>query len=70
MSSYVAIIEKSRTGYSAYVPDLPGCFAAASSLAEIKDLIRSTVIFHIECLRDEGEAVPQPSIAAVVEVTA
>ncbi|HET7815065.1 MAG TPA: type II toxin-antitoxin system HicB family antitoxin [Candidatus Baltobacteraceae bacterium] len=70
MSNYVAIIEKSRTGFSAYVPDLPGCFAAASSLAEIKTLIRSTVVFHVECLREEGQPIPEPSIAAVVEVTA
>jgi hypothetical protein len=27
MSRYVALIQKSGTGYSAHVPDIPGCIA-------------------------------------------
>jgi hypothetical protein len=31
---YVVIIEKGEEGYGAYVPDLPGCAAAADTIDE------------------------------------
>ena len=37
---YAVVIEKTGNGYSAYVPDLPGCIAAADTLAETEELIR------------------------------
>jgi hypothetical protein len=37
---YAIVIEKVAGGnYSAYVPDLPGCVAAADTLEEIKQLM-------------------------------
>lgn len=30
--SYAVVIEKGETSYGAYVPDLPGCVAAAETL--------------------------------------
>ena len=57
---YAIVIEKSGTGFGAYVPDLPGCVAAGETLAEIEQLIREAVEFHIAGLRDDGIAVPEP----------
>ena len=37
---YAVIYEKTPTGYSAYVPDLPGCVAAAGTFTETAELIR------------------------------
>ena len=41
--TYAVVIEPAGTGFSAYVPDLPGCVAAASTshavLAEIRAAI-------------------------------
>ena len=48
-------------GVSAYVPDLPGCVAAASSLEETRKLIREAVKFHLEGMRLHGETVPEPT---------
>ncbi len=31
---YTAIYTKTKTGYSAHIPDLPGCIAAARTLAQ------------------------------------
>jgi len=31
MHKYLVIIEKTETGFSAYVPDLPGCIATGNS---------------------------------------
>ena len=66
---YAVVIEKSETGYGAYVPDLPGCIAVAATLAETEQLIREAVEFHLEGLREDGIGVPEPSaVAQYVEV--
>jgi predicted RNase H-like HicB family nuclease len=58
---YAVVIEKAQSNYSAYVPDLPGCVAAASTIEEVEKEIREAIEFHIEGMRKDGEAVPQPS---------
>jgi len=69
MSRYVALIEKTDTGYSAHVPDLPGCIAAAGSYAETVSLIHEAIEFHIEGMILHGEHVPAPTtLAELVEV--
>src|SRR5262249_6235213 len=40
---YAVVIEKGPRSYGAYVPDLPGCVAAAKTLAEVKKLIAQAV---------------------------
>jgi predicted RNase H-like HicB family nuclease len=57
---YAVIIEKGERSYSAYVPDLPGCVAAAESRAEVVELIREAIEMHVEDLRREGAHVPPP----------
>jgi predicted RNase H-like HicB family nuclease len=61
MSKYTIFIEPTATGYSAYVPDLPGCVAAASSLEETRHLMKEAIEFHIEGMRLNGEMVPEPT---------
>ena len=56
-------------GYSAYAPDLPGCVAAARTLAETRELMEEAIEFHIEGMRLHGEAVPEPSsLAEMLEI--
>ena len=61
MSKYTVFIEPTETGFSAYVPDLPGCVAAASTLEETRELIKEAIEFHIEGLRMNGDSVPEPT---------
>ena len=35
MKKYLVLFEKTATGYSAFVPDLPGCIATGSTKAPI-----------------------------------
>jgi predicted RNase H-like HicB family nuclease len=63
MSRYTVFIEPTARGYSAHVPDLPGCIAAARSLGETRQLIKEAIEFHIEALRDNGDEVPKPTRA-------
>lgn len=66
---YAVVIEKSETGYGAYVPDLPGCVAVGETLDETERLIREAVEFHVEGLREDGIPVPEASaVAQYVEV--
>ena len=58
---YLVVVEQSANGYSAYVPDLPGCVAAAKGRGEIVTLIQEAIEFHIEGLRESGDPVPQPT---------
>lgn len=58
---YAVVIEEGETGYGAYVPDLPGCIAAARTRAEAVRLIREAVEFHVEGLKAAGQPVPSPS---------
>ena len=71
MSKYTVFIEPTPSGYSAYVPDLPGCVAAASTLEETLHLIKEAIEFHIEGMRMNGEAVPEPTrLVEQVDVSA
>ena len=65
---YTVVIEKSDKGYSAYVPDMPGCVAAGDTLAETEDLIRKAIVYHSEMLRDNGDPTPEPR-AMTIQVT-
>lgn len=66
---YAVVVEKAENNFSAYVPDLPGCVAAAESREEVLELIREAIDFHVEGMREAGEAIPEPTaIAEYVEV--
>ena len=68
---YTVVIEKSPNNYAAYVPDLPGCVATASTREEVLQEIREAIAFHIEGMREDGEPVPEPQATAdEVEVAA
>lgn len=58
---YAVIFEKTATGYSAYVPDLPGCAAAGSTIEETSELIRGAAEMHLEAMREDGDAIPAPT---------
>ena len=57
---YLVVIEKSATGYGAYVPDLPGCVSVGDSPGEAKKLISEAIKMHIEGLKEDGLPIPEP----------
>lgn len=58
---YAVVIENAGLNFSAYVPDLPGCIATGSTLAEAEDAIREAIGFHLAGLREDGCPIPLPS---------
>ncbi|VFM99336.1 MAG: Predicted nuclease of the RNAse H fold, HicB family [Candidatus Kentron sp. G] len=68
---YMVVIEKGIDSFGAHVPDLPGCIAAAHTKQEVMELIREAIAFHLEGVKEDGAAVPQPcSFSEFVEVHA
>ena len=67
---YVVVFAESSNGFGAFVPDLPGCVAAADTYEETKEMIREAIEFHIEAYVEDDEALPAHTCvdAAVVEV--
>jgi predicted RNase H-like HicB family nuclease len=67
---YAILLEPTKTGFSAHVPDLPGCVAAGETREETLDLIREAIEFHLEGMQLHGKPIPSPtSSCEYVEVT-
>jgi predicted RNase H-like HicB family nuclease len=58
---YAVVFEKSGNGFAAYVPDLPGCIAAARTRREVETLIESAIREHLELMREGGDPIPSPT---------
>ncbi|HYC38585.1 MAG TPA: type II toxin-antitoxin system HicB family antitoxin [Usitatibacter sp.] len=58
---YAVVIEKAEESYSAYVPDLPGCIATGSTVAEVQQSIREAIELHLSGMREDGIPLPPPS---------
>ncbi len=68
---YLVVIEQGPSSFGAYVPDLPGCVAAADSREEVAALIQEAIELHIEDLRSQGQSVPDAhSSSELVSVAA
>ena len=66
---YLVIYEKTVTGYSAYVPDLPGCITTGPTLVATEQLMEEAIEFHLDGLREDGLPIPEPTTdARYVEV--
>jgi len=68
MSTYPILIAPTRTGFSAHVPGLPGCVAAAGTLDETKQLMAEAIEMHIAAMREDGDEIPEPSLVELIEV--
>ena len=61
MKEYAVIFEQTSTGWSAYVPDLPGLGVAGPTYEVTEQLLRDGIDFHIEGLRADGDPIPEPT---------
>jgi predicted RNase H-like HicB family nuclease len=55
---YAVIVEAGANSFGAYVPDLPGCVAVGETKEEALKLIQEAIEFHLEGLREDGQAIP------------
>lgn len=61
---YLVIYEKGPTSWGAYVPDLPGCVAVGQTQKEVRELIEGAIELHIRGMREDGDAIPEPTAVA------
>jgi len=66
MNQYVVDYEESDTGWSAYVPDLPGVITTGQTKEETQQLIRGAIAFHLEALREDNLPVSKAHCLAEV----
>ena len=61
MIKYLVIYEKGKDGYSAYIPDLPGCTSAGADRDEVEINIIEAMQLHLELMEEEGIVAPEPT---------
>ncbi len=59
MRKYLIVFEKTKTGYSVYVPDLPGCIATGDTKEKAEQNIYQAIKFHLEGLKEENLYIPE-----------
>lgn len=71
MMKLLIIVEETKTGFSAYSPDLVGCAATGQTRDEVELAMKEAIDFHLDALRNEGQEIPTPrTYATYVEVAA
>jgi predicted RNase H-like HicB family nuclease len=63
-SNYLVVYEKTATGYSAYVPDLPGCISTGATLSDTKRNMQEAILGHLAVMREFGDTIPHPTTIA------
>jgi predicted RNase H-like HicB family nuclease len=61
MKRYAIVVEKAKSNYAAYVPDLPGCVATGATVKQTERRIRDAIAIHVQGLREDGLPVPKPT---------
>jgi len=56
----MAVFEPDDGGWSASVPDLPGCYSDSETLAGAQASIREAIVFWLETAKKNGWPTPEP----------
>jgi predicted RNase H-like HicB family nuclease len=55
---YAILYEPTSTGFSAYVPELPGCVATGATFEETRELLKGAIEGHLDLMRQFGYEIP------------
>ena len=61
MREYAVVFGQTQTGWSAYVPDLPGLAAVGYTYEETEQLMREAMHIHLASMREDGDPIPEPT---------
>ena len=59
MKKIKIIVEKSKTGFSAYAPDYPGVFSLGTSWDHVRKGFAEAFAFHLEGMAEDGALIPK-----------
>ncbi len=60
VQTYLIVIGKTPTGYSAHCPDVQGCAAVGKSIEQVVANMRKALALHFEGMVEDGEPIPKP----------
>lgn len=63
---YPVVLERSRTGFGAYAPDLPGCVATGPTVAVTLERMAEAIAAHVAGMWEDGEPIPEPSAGVAI----
>jgi predicted RNase H-like HicB family nuclease len=67
METYIAVVHKDEeSSFGVSFPDFPGCVTSADSMEAAQRAAREALLFHIEGMKEDGEAIPPPSSPAEI----
>lgn len=59
MESYLIVIGKNATGYSAHCPDVLGCAAVGKTIEGVVANMNKALELHFEGMVEDGESIPK-----------
>lgn len=59
--SYLAVLEPTKTGYSVYFPDIPGCISLGKNIQEASENAKEALELHVYGLELDGDTLPDAS---------
>jgi len=65
---FSVVIEKDEEGYTAFCPELQGCYAQGETYEEVLDNIRDAIHLHIDDRIQSGEKIPQAQLINLTTV--
>src|SRR5882724_7032862 len=69
MKTYLVVIGRTSTGYSAHCPDVLGCAAIGKSVEKVLANMKKAMELHFEGMAEDGELIPKPGgVASYREV--
>jgi predicted RNase H-like HicB family nuclease len=60
MATYLMVIGKTKTGYSAHCPDVPGCATVGKTVEEVVANMKKALNLHFEGMAEDGDPIPKP----------
>jgi len=60
MATYLVVIGKTSTGYSAHCPDVLGCAAVGKTVEEVLANMKGALEIHFEGMLEDAEPIPKP----------
>lgn len=60
METYLIVIARTPTGYSAHCPDVGGCAAVGKTVEEVIANMKKALELHFEGMLEDGDPIPKP----------
>lgn len=67
---YIALLEKEKKGFGVTFPDFPACVTFGTDEEEAVDMAHESLSMFTELLRENGQALPEPSTPSAIKAQA